>query len=262
MRRWFFSPREGADPSIPFVVRALSIGIAFLFLGALFTFAFQQLDVTWNWPSIWRYRALFLEGFGVTILISITSLVLSTLVGLTFALAGRSPFLPLRYISKVYVEFVRGTPLLSQILLFYFVIAPALKVDSRYFVGVMTLSFFGGAYISEIIRSGIEGIGKSQIESARAIGFTKVQTYRFVIFPQAFKQILPPLAGQFVSLIKDSSLLSVISLNEFTKNAQQVSSTTYSTLESYLLLAVGYLLLTLPISLWTRWLEGRAKFDT
>ncbi len=262
MRHWFFAPREGAETAIPPAARALGFVIAFLVLGAVFTFAFFRLEMAWSWEPVWRYRAKFIEGFGVTILISIASLILSTIAGVLFALAGRSSLLPLRYLSKIYVEFVRGTPLLSQILLFFYVVAPAINVRDRYTVGVMTLSFFAGAYISEIVRAGIEGIGKSQIESARAIGLTTAQTYRFVIFPQAFKQSLPPLAGQFVSLIKDSSLLSVIALNEFAKNAQEVSSITYSTLECYLLLAVGYLLLTLPISLWTRWLEHRTKFET
>ena len=95
-----------------------------------------------------------------------------------------------------------------------------------------------------------------------AIGFTPAQTYRFVIFPQALRQILPPLAGQFVSLIKDSSLLSVISISEFTLNAREVNSNTFSTLESYLPLALGYLMLTLPISLWIRSLERRHHFET
>lgn len=262
-RKLLFRPREGSIETLPGWVQAINWIAAFGLLALFFTFTFWRLDVgQWNWNVLWNYRTLFLTGFGVTILISIASLLASTLIGLVFALAGRSSFLPLRSITKIYVEAVRGTPLLSQILIFFYVVAPAMNVENRYLVGVMTLSFFSGAYISEIIRSGIEGIAKSQIESARAIGLTTAQTYRFVIFPQAFKQVLPPLAGQFVSLIKDSSLLSVISVNEFTKNAQQVNSITYSTLECYLFLAVGYLFLTLPISLLTRWLESRNKFDT
>jgi polar amino acid transport system permease protein len=129
-------------------------------------------------------------------------------------------------------------------------------------VGVLTLSFFSGAYISEVVRAGIESVGKSQLESAKAIGLTRAQTYRYVIFPQALRQSLPPLAGQFVSLIKDSSLLSIISISEFTWNAEAINSRTFSTLESYIPLAVGYLILTLPISLWTRYLEKRHKYET
>jgi polar amino acid transport system permease protein len=116
--------------------------------------------------------------------------------------------------------------------------------------------------MSEIIRAGIESVGESQLESARAIGFTRSQTYRYVIFPQALRLTLPSMAGQLVSLIKDSSLLSIIAVNEFTQSARDVNSATYSTLESYLPLAFGYLILTLPISIWTRWLEQRMRFET
>jgi polar amino acid transport system permease protein len=162
----------------------------------------------------------------------------------------------------MYVEVVRGTPLLVQILIFFYVVADAFKIQSRYLVGILILSFFSGAYICEIVRSGIEGIGKSQIDSARAIGLTRLQTYRHVIFPQATRQILPALAGQFASLIKDSSLLSIISISEFTLNAQEVNAYTYSTLESYIPLAIGYLILTLPLSLWTRFLERKFHYET
>jgi polar amino acid transport system permease protein len=162
----------------------------------------------------------------------------------------------------IYVELVRGTPLLVQILISFYVIAEAFRITDRYIVGVLALSIFSGAYMSEIFRAGIESVGKSQLESARAIGLTRPQTYRYVIFPQALRQVLPPLAGQFASLIKDSSLLSIIAVSELTLNAQEVNSYTYSALESYLPLALGYLVLTLPVSLWTRWLEGRIRYET
>ena len=129
-------------------------------------------------------------------------------------------------------------------------------------VGVLILSFFSGAYISEIIRAGIESVGQSQLETAKAIGLTRAQTDRYVVFPQALRLALPPLAGQFVSLIKDSSLLSIIAVNEFTQAARDVNSITYSTLECYLPLAAGYLILTLPISFWTRSLEKKVRFET
>jgi len=127
--------------------------------------------------------------------------------------------------------------------------------------GVLILSLFSGAYLSEMIRAGIEAVPASQIESARAIGLTPWQTYRFVILPQALRQILPPLAGQFASLIKDSSLLSIIGIGEFTLAAQQVNSATYRTLESYLPLALGYLALTLPVSLLAKALERRLRHE-
>jgi polar amino acid transport system permease protein len=231
-------------------------------VAAVFSFSFHHLAYHLRWESIYPYRWMFLQGWLTTIWISAAALVLSIFAGLCSALAQRSPFLPLHYLAKIYVELVRGTPLLVQILIFFYVVADALGVNNRYLVGVLTLAFFSGAYISEIFRAGIESIGNSQLDSARAIGLTRGQTYRYVIFPQAFRQTLPPLAGQFVSLVKDSSLLSIISISEFTWNAQAVNARTFSTLESYLPLACGYLILTLPISIWTRRLEQRHRFDT
>jgi polar amino acid transport system permease protein len=189
-------------------------------------------------------------------------LVLSTFIGLIAALARRSGFLVLRAVSRLYVELVRGTPLLVQITFAFYVIADAFHFQDRFTVGLLTLSMFSGAFISEIIRGGIESVGASQLDSARAIGLTRIQTYRYVIFPQAIRLILPALAGMFANLIKDSSLLSVISIEEFTWNAQQVSALTYSNFECYIPLAFGYLILTLPITLWTQWLEKRTRYET
>lgn len=268
MRRFFFATAEGAAPGsgsasspstgIWLVHFALLLGL--LTLG--FTAAFRQLEYHWNWAAPWRYRTLFWQGWLTTVALALASLAASTLIGVAAALASRSRFLPARALARLYVELIRGTPLLVQILILFYVIAPAFQVENRYVVGVLTLSAFAGAYITEIIRGGIEGVGRSQWETARAIGLTRAQTYRFVVMPQAVRHILPPLAGQFVSLIKDSSLLSVIGIREFALNAQQVNSLTYSTLESYLPLALGYLILTLPLSLWARRLERQAHFDT
>jgi polar amino acid transport system permease protein len=243
-------------------VRAANGALALLAVSLIFCFSFQHLAYHLRWSAIYPYRQLFLQGWLTTIGLSAAALVCSTLAGLCSALAQGSRFLPLRYLGKIYVELVRGTPLLVQILILFYVVADAFGVKDRYLVGVLTLSFFSGAYISEIIRAGIESIGRSQWESARAIGLTRGQTYRHVVFPQALRQTLPPLAGQFVSLVKDSSLLSIIAIQELTKSAEMVNSRTFSTLECYLPLAVGYLILTLPISLWTRHLEKRHKFDT
>jgi polar amino acid transport system permease protein len=247
---------------LPLAVLAINWAVALLLLAALFAFSFQQLAYHWNWGAVYKYRAKFLHGWLLTVSISIGALILSSAIGIGVALARRSRLLFARYVATIYVELIRGTPLLVQILIFFYVIAEALSVSDRYVVGVLTLSVFSGAYISEIFRAGMENVAKSQIDAARAVGFSRSQTYRYVIFPQALRQSLPPLAGQFASLIKDSSLLSIIGISEFTLNAQEVNAYTYSTLESYLPLAVGYLLLTLPVSLGARWLETRTRYDT
>ena len=240
--------------------RILSWSLVTVLAAGLFTFAFHQLHYGWNWSAIWVYREKFLQGWLMTVAISGASLIVSLSIGVLAALARRSSFLPLRYTAALYVEIIRGTPLLVQILILFYVVANAFQIENRYLVGVLALALFAGAYLSEMIRAGVDSIRDSQLESARAIGLTRAQTYHYVIFPQVIRQLVPPLAGQFASIIKDSSLLSIIAVNEFTLNAQEVNAFTYSTLESYLPLALGYLLLTLPISLAGRVLERRFHF--
>ncbi|MEW6160274.1 MAG: amino acid ABC transporter permease [Verrucomicrobiota bacterium] len=262
MQRLLFLSPDPRQPLPPLPIRSLNFLLALGLISLVFHFAFAQLNYHWNWPAVYTYRLKFLQGWFNTILISLFALVLSLLIGLLAALSRRSRFLPLRYAASIYIEVIRGTPLLVQILVFFYVVAAAFGVRDRYVVGVLTLAVFSGAYIAEIIRAGIESIGQSQLESARSIGLTPAQIYRFIIFPQAVRLILPPLAGQFVSLIKDSSLLSVIAINEFTLNAQEVNAYTFSTLEGYVPLAIGYLVLTLPISFWTRRLEQQHRYET
>ena len=240
------------------LAHALNIAAAILFVAFVVWFSVGRLTSADGWRAVGGYWRLFANGWLVTLGIAAASLVASTLLGLLLALARRTGFLPIRAFATVYVELIRGTPLLVQILiLFYGVSDPSVSTTATS-LGVLILSVFSGAYISEVIRAGIESVGsRSSIPPAPSASPAPRPT-GYVIFPQALRQILPPLAGQFASLIKDSSLLSIIGISEFTFNAQQVTSFTYSTLESYLPLALGYLVLTLPISLWTRWLEGRS----
>jgi polar amino acid transport system permease protein len=250
------------DPRPSLTARALSFVLALVFLSALVFGAFYALQIQWEWQGVWSYRKLYVDGWLTTLAIAAIALPASCLLGLVFALARRARFLPLNYAARIVVELTRGTPLLVQLWLYFYVFGYVLHLDNRYILGPLCLSLFAGAYISEIIRAGIESVGKSQLESARAIGLTRLQTYRHVIFPQAIRQILPALAGQFVSLVKDSSLLSVIGIEELTKAAESSNSATFAIFESYLPLTVGYLIITLPISLWTQRLERRVKFDT
>jgi polar amino acid transport system permease protein len=260
--RCFIADDEPGAPPPSAAAQILNLALVLLATALIFCFAFHRVDYRWNWAAIWKYRAMFLQGWLATLWISLAALAASTLLGLILAFARRSPFLPLQAFARLYIEIIRGTPLLVQILIFFYMVANAFGVQNRYLVGVLVLAGFSAAYIAEIIRAGIESVGRSQLESARAIGLTRAQTYWHVVFPQALRQTMPPLAGQFVSLIKDSSLLCIISINEFTQNAREVNSFTFSTLESYLPLAAGYLLLTLPVSWLTRRLERRHHYET
>jgi len=252
------------EASPPALAKVLNTLLALLLLIGAVWLSLLKLSYNWNWPSVWDHRGELFLGWLTTVGVTAVALVLSTLGGFVLALFQRSFILPLRYSAKVVVEVVRCSPLLVLILLFWYGFGGVFQIGNeyRYVAGVLILTLFESAYISEIMRAGIESVGKTQIESARAIGFTRAQTYRYVIIPQATRQVLPPLVGQLVSLIKDSSLLSYIAIQEFTFSAQQVNSNTYSTLETYLPLAVGYLVLTIPISLWSRWLERRFKYET
>jgi polar amino acid transport system permease protein len=262
VRRFFLAPAGPASPPTPPGILAAHFLLVLGLLTFGFTLTFHQLQYHWNWEGPWRYRALFWKGWLTTLALALASLALSSVVGAVAALAAKSRFLPARAASRLYVELVRGTPFLVQILVLFYVVAPAFRLDNRFVVGTLALALFAGAYITEIIRAGIDSVGTSQWETARSLGLTPAQTYRLIVAPQALRQTLPPLAGQFVSLVKDSSLLSVIGIGEFALNAQQVNALTYGTLESYLPLAFGYLILTLPISLWARHLERRTHFDT
>ncbi|WP_228712729.1 amino acid ABC transporter permease [Halarcobacter mediterraneus] len=220
---------------------------------------FKNITYTFNWQSVYEYKQKFIDGFIMTIIISFFALILSFLIGLFFAYGQNSKFILLRFFSRFYIEIIRGTPLLVQILIFFYVFANNLGFENRYIVGTFILAIFAGAYVSEIIRAAIESIDYEQYETALSLGMTNYQMYRYVVFPQAFKRMLPALTGQFATIIKDSSLLSIISISEFTMNAQEVNAYTYSTLESYIPLAIGYLLLTYPISYYTNSLEKKIK---
>ncbi len=250
------SPPDGAKVLNVFLALVILIGAVWLSL--------VSLNYNWGWASVWNYREMLFKGWLMTLGVAGAALVLSTLGGFILALGQRSFVLPIRYFVKVLVELVRCTPLLVLILLVWYGFGGVFQIGNeyRFVAGILILTLFESAYISEIMRAGIESVGKTQIESARAIGLTRAQTYRYVIIPQAVRQVMPPLVGQLVSLIKDSSLLSIISITEFTESAQQVSSITYSNLETYLPLAGGYLVLTVPIALWSRWLERRFKYET
>ncbi len=252
------------DPLVPPApwILLLNFLLVVLFVGGVFWFGFSRVDFILRWDRFFAYKSLFLQGFLMTILISLFSLVLSFLLGVFFGLCSASRIIPLRILARIYVEIIRGTPLLVQILIFFYVIGNAFGLNNRFISGVLIMSIFSGAYIAEIVRGGIKSVGETQLETALSLGFTSSQTYRYIVLPQVAKSILPPMAGQFASIIKDSSLLSIISIRELTFSASEINANTFGTLEGYIPMAIGYLILTLPISLWSRRLERRFHYDS
>ena len=225
-------------------------------------FVFATVKYQWHWASIWEWRVLVIKGWGRTVMISLLAIALTILVAFLLMMGQRSRILPVRLFARGCVEFMRGTPLLVLLLLGYYGVANALRLNTPLGVGVVLLSLFEGAYLAEIFRGAWESIGASQLEAARAVGFNRSQTWRHVIFPQAIRRALPGTAGQMVSLVKDSSLLSVIGVEEVTQMVKAANAQAYTALEGYLPLAVLYLALTLPLSWWARRLEARFKFET
>ena len=211
----------------------------------------DQIGVTRHWtagPIAW--------GLWTTLWLSLVSGVVGLLMGLVTGLCRLSSNPTLRHLSTVYVELVRGTPLLVQIFIFYFFIGTVLNL-SREFAGVAALALFTGAYVAEIVRSGVQSIAKGQGEAARSLGLDAGQSMRYVILPQAFKRVLPPLAGQFISLVKDTSLVSVIAITELTKSGREAITTSFSTFEIWFCVAALYLVINLPLSYFASRLERR-----
>lgn len=229
-------------------------------LGLYATFA--AVHYSWNWSAAWAYREQFVWGWVTTLGISAGAMVISVLLGFALMLGRRSPWEPVRLFSSGTVEIVRGSPLLVQLLLGYYIVATALHVNSPLVVGTLLLGLFEAAYLAEIFRGAVESIGASQWEAARAVGFNTTQTYRHVIIPQAVRRALPGTTGELVSLIKSSSLLSVIGIEELVQKVRIMNSSSYTALEGYLPLAVAYLIVTLPLSWWARRLERRFAYET
>jgi len=214
-----------------------------------------------NFAVLLEYWPAFLAGLQMTIKVSVLSIFFGTLMGVAGALAKTSRFRLLRALAFTYVEWIRNTPLLIQILFIYFGLGVFFSL-SPMVASVFALSFFSGAYITEIIRAGIQSIHKGQREAAFSLGMTEGQSMFLVVLPQAVRRILPPLAGQFITLIKDSSLISVIAVSDLTYVAKNVVTNTFRAFEVWLAIAVFYFILSFALSWSVRSLEYRlAKSD-
>lgn len=242
--------------------RALYAAGLFALVSLAFYALFSTVNYRWSWEGVWRYREQFAYGWLTTLSLSLAAMVVSVAFGFLLMLGRRAPWEPVRMFCGGVVELVRGSPLLVQLLIGHYIIANALRLDQPIFTGIILLGCFEGAYLAEIFRGAVESISASQLEAARAVGFSKAQTYRFVIIPQAMRRALPGTTGQLVSLIKDSSLLSVIGIEELVQKVKILNAATYKPLEGFLPLALAYLIVTLPLSHLARRLEGRFAYET
>ena len=215
-----------------------------------------------NFDLVVNSFPLLLVGAGVTIKITALSVALGVVIGLFVGIARISRIKLLRVLAAIYVDFFRGTPLLVQIFLVYFAlpVITGQRVDP-FVAAIGSCGINSGAYVAEIFRAGIQSIDKGQMEAGRSLGMTWVQTMRYIIVPQAFKRVIPPLGNEFIALLKDSSLVSVIGFEELTRRGQLIIAKTYGSLEIWISVAVIYLAMTLTISRFVAYLERRYKTD-
>ena len=255
---FFLADKQKRTPPLKAAVNLL---IAAAVIAALFWISLAQINIKLNFSFFSYFRVRVWKGFAMTLGLSAASMGLSLLLGILSAAGQSARFLPLRGLCTLYVRFIRGTPLIMQIYLFFYIVGTALGVDSRFAAGVVILSVFEGAYISEIIRGSLISMDPSQLEAARAVGFSRRQTLLNVILPQLAARTLPALTGQFASIIKDSSLLSIIAVTELTQSMKEISATNFRLFECYLTLGLLYLCLTLPVTFVTKRLELRFRYE-
>ena len=257
------------------------------------------LNYRWNWGPVWNFvirwdperqtyvANLILQGLATTVRVSVWSALVAAIIGLAMGLARVSKSLFLRLVSRTYVEMVRNIPpLVFLFVVFFFLssqIVPALGIepwvrtlspDARWWIAllvgppeflpavlsaVVCLGLFEGAYVTEIVRAGIQSVPRGQTEAGLAAGLTPNATLRHIVLPQALSNMTPPLAGQFISLVKDSSIVSLVSVQDLTFLGSEVAGTTSRVFETWIIVAVLYFCLCFSLSMLFRQLEARAK---
>lgn len=218
--------------------------------------------MTFDMDLVFNSFPLLLVGAGVTIQITVLSTAIGFVIGLIVGVARISHVRLLRMLAEVYIEFFRGTPLLVQIFLFYFAL-PVLtgqRIDP-FIAAISACGINSGAYVAEIFRAGIQSVDDGQMEAGRSLGMTWLQTMRYIIVPQAFKRVIPPLGNEFIAMLKDSSLVSVIGFEELTRRGQLIIAKTYGSFEIWMSVAVIYLVMTLTISRFVAYLERRYRVN-
>lgn len=214
--------------------------------------------MSFDWSLIWDNIPILLQGAVITIQITVMAVGCGFFIGMIAALANLSRFKIVRLLVKCYVELFRGTPLLVQIFMIYFALPMVIGQSINPYVAAVTAcSINSGAYVSEIFRAGIQSIDKGQMEAGHSLGLTWAQTMRYIVMPQAFKAIIPPLGNEFIAMMKDTSLVSVIGFEELTRRGQLIIARTYGSFEIWTAVAIIYLIMTLSISQLVAFLERR-----
>ncbi|EHQ92241.1 amino acid ABC transporter permease [Desulfosporosinus youngiae] len=215
-----------------------------------------------NWHVVIDNMPILAKGALLTLELTAGAVAIGVVIGLFMALARLSKHKLVRAGAIAYIDFFRGTPLLVQIFLVYFGIPMLLKWQTmpdnyQYTAGILAMGLNSGAYIAEIFRAGIQSIDRGQTEAARSLGMTQIQALRYIVLPQAFKRTIPPLGNEFIALLKDSSLLSIIAIQELFYTGKIIVGRTYQPLPMYLAVALYYLVMTQLIAQWVAYMERR-----
>ena len=218
--------------------------------------------MSFDFSLIWNSLPLLLAGAGVTIEITAIAVGLGFVFGLITSVCRLSGVKILNILAVCYVNIIRGTPLLVQIFLIYFALPMIIGERINPFVAaVAACSVNSGAYVAEIFRAGIQSVDKGQMEAGRSLGLSWMQTMRYIILPQAFKHVIPPLGNEFISMSKETSLVSVIGFEELTRRGQLIIAKTYGSFEIWLTVAFIYLVMTFTIAQLVSYLERRFATD-
>jgi polar amino acid transport system permease protein len=228
-----------------------------------------EMDYRWQWYRVPRffYKEIdgeliwgpMVNGLLVTLEIAGWGLVLTLLIGLLLALLRLSGSIAGKALAVVYLEVIRNTPLLVQVSIFYFVLQPLLGFNNPLWAGIICLSVFEGAFASEVIRAGIASVARGQWEASTSVGLNSLQTYRYVILPQAIPLMLPPMAGILINLIKHSAILSFVAVFELTTEARNLVGDTFMSFEVWFVVGPMYLVLTIALSCLVALLERRVN---
>ena len=217
---------------------------------------------SFDFGLIWSSLPLLIMGAGITIEITVIAVGIGFFLGLITSICRLSKVKILEIIAVCYINIIRGTPMLGQIFLIYFALPALIGVRINPFVAaVAACSINSGAYVSEIFRAGIQSVDRGQMEAGRSLGLSWMQTMRYIIIPQAFKRVIPPLGNEFIQMTKETSLVSVIGFEELTRRGQLIIAKTYGTFEIWLTVAAIYLIMTLTIARLVSFLEKRFATD-
>lgn len=223
----------------------------------------------WFVKIITRYAPYFWNGLIFTLILAFCSILVGLVFGFLLTALRMSRFLPVRFIGTAYVEYIRATPMLVQLFIIYYGVCTLIEVPSFKIFGFIDTAMFipsviavacnSGAYIAEIIRAGILAVDHGQTEASRSLGMTQMQTMRYIVLPQAVKNILPALANEFVTVIKESSVCMVIGVPELMFNANLVKGATYRPMEPMIIASILYFVLTFPTSKLIAYVERRMR---